>query len=84
MNLFKKIVPDGTEKFKFKISFNSLIMLRMGIIISGLITLVGCYEVIESEFSSVEDAQELIEKGWIPDWILPSAYELKEAHNIDT
>lgn len=46
----------------------------------------GCSDVIESGFADYASAKAagLIERGWVPGWLPPSAWDIREIHNIDS
>jgi len=47
--------------------------------------LCGCSEYKSSEFGSYSEARDsgLIERGWIPEFIPQSAYDIRERHRVD-
>jgi hypothetical protein len=46
----------------------------------------GCSETFESRYFDWKEAKQdgAFERGWLPDWLPPSARDIKEIHNIDT
>jgi hypothetical protein len=59
-----------------------LSLVAMAMFISAL---VGCGEYKSNNFASYSDVREsgLIERGWIPEFIPKSAYDIKEQHRVD-
>jgi hypothetical protein len=46
----------------------------------------GCSETFESRYSDWQKAQKdgAFERGWLPDWLPPSAADIREIHDLDT
>ena len=61
-------------------------MIRSLVITAATVILAGCEETQESTYPDLATAREsgAITRGWVPDWLPPSARNIKEAHNLDT
>jgi hypothetical protein len=53
-------------------------------IILIVLSIAGCGEIMNNEAKSYEQAQPLIDAGWLPKWFPQTAIDIREAHNTDT
>ena len=61
--------------------------MRLALLGLGLaVALVACVEFQEASYVDLADADRdgATRRGWIPDWLPPSARTLREAHDLDT
>lgn len=63
----------------------SMSLIRKLASLFGLITLVGCSDVVTTRFSNLEDAksQKAFERGWLPPLLPDSATSIVEQNNLD-
>jgi hypothetical protein len=61
------------------------ILFVVAVLLFGAIWLVGYSETFESHFETYQQLKEseLINKGWVPDFIPKSAYDIDETHTVD-
>lgn len=56
------------------------------VLIAAAAVLVACAETVEESYASYAEAQAAgaVARGWVPEWLPPSASSIREAHNLDT
>ena len=56
------------------------------LLVGTVFALAACAETMEASYATVAEAEAAgaIAKGWVPDWLPPSATSIREAHNLDT
>lgn len=60
--------------------------MRPIIILSAAITLSGCGEIKDERYADYEAARlaGAVERGWIPDFVPQSAYDIRDIHDLDS
>ncbi|HDS1039052.1 TPA: hypothetical protein QDZ42_002068 [Stenotrophomonas maltophilia] len=60
--------------------------LRASIIGALCCTMAACGLVMDSRFDTLQAAreQDMVRKGWVPEWVPPDATDLREVHDLDS
>ncbi len=59
--------------------------MRVLIIVLLTLTLAACGDVVTSRYATLQDARadQLFERGWLPDLLPPSAHDIRTSNNLD-
>lgn len=56
------------------------------LLVATAFALAACAETLEANYATLAEARAAgaVARGWVPDWLPPSATNIREVHNLDT